>query len=140
MTVEENKALNRSFGEAWNRMDMAAMDELLATNFVHSPAPPGGAPDREGFKQFTSMLHTAFPDIRFTVEDVVAEGDKVATRATCRGTHKGEYMGIAPTGKQVTWTVMFFRRFEGGKIAEQWSEADMLGLMQQLGVGPPPGQ
>jgi len=140
MSVEENKALSSRFAEAWDKKDMAVMDELLATNFVHRPGPPGAAPDREGFKQFTSMLYTAFPDIRFTVEDVVAEGDKVATRATCRGTHKGEYMGIPPTGKQVTWTMIFIRRFEGGKIAEQWTEADMLGLMQQMGVVPSPGQ
>jgi steroid delta-isomerase-like uncharacterized protein len=136
MTVEENKALDRRMVEAWDKGNMAVMDELLAPNFVHHSAPPGVTPDREGFKQFASMLHTAFPDFRFTVEDVVAEGDKVATRATCRGTHKGEYMGIAPTGKQVTWTLIFIRRFKGGKIAEQWTESDSLGTMQQLGVVP----
>jgi len=85
------------------------------------------------------MNHTAFPDFQVTVEDVVAEGDKVARRVTLSGTHKGEYMGIPPTGKQMTMGVITIERIEGGKIAEQWGEADMLGLMQQLGVMPPPG-
>ena len=85
------------------------------------------------------MLHAAL-DIRAALEDVVAEGNKVAVRWTCSGTHKGEYMGIAPTGKQVTWTGMSSHRVEGGKIAESRDEVDNLAMMQQLGVVLPPGQ
>ena len=96
-------------------------------------------PDREGYKQFVTMHHTGFPDFDVKVEDVVAEGDKVARRVTWTGTHKGEYMGIAPTGKKITLTVITIERIEGGKIAEQWGEADMLGLMQQFGVILSPG-
>jgi predicted ester cyclase len=114
------------------------MDELLAPNFVNHAAVPGVTPDREGYKKFATMHHTGFPDFDVKVEDVVAEGDKVARRVTWTGTHKGNYMGIAPTGKQVKVTVITIERIEGGKIAEQWGEADILGLMQQLGVMPSP--
>ena len=85
------------------------------------------------------MHHTALGDFRVTVENIVAEGDKVALHLTWGGTHKGEFAGIAPTGKQATMTVINIYRVEGGKIAEQWAVADMLGLMQQLGAVPPPG-
>jgi predicted ester cyclase len=86
------------------------------------------------------MLHTAFPDYHITIEDVVAEGDKVVLRFHWSGTHKGEFMGIAPTGNKVTVTAMSMHRIEGGKEAEQWGELDRLGMMQQLGVVPPPEQ
>jgi len=85
------------------------------------------------------MLHMAFPDVRLTIEDMVAEGDKVAVRWAWSGTHRGEYMGIAPTGKEVTYTGITIHRITGGKIVESWDEVDNLGLMQQLGVAPPPG-
>jgi steroid delta-isomerase-like uncharacterized protein len=137
-STEENKALTDRFAEAWIEGDLAAMDELLAPNFVNHAAVPGVTPDREGYKKFATMHHTGFPDFDVKVEDVVAEGDKVARRVTWTGTHKGNYMGIAPTGKQVKVTVITIERIEGGKIAEQWGEADMLGLIQQLGVMPSP--
>ena len=139
MSVEENKALTDRFAGAWATGDMAVLDEVLAPNFVFHAPPPGVGSDREGYKQFVSMNHAAFPDFQVTVEGVVAEGDRVARRVTLSGTHKGEYMGIPPTGKQMTMGVITIERIEGGKIAEQWGEADMLGLMQQLGVMPPPG-
>jgi steroid delta-isomerase-like uncharacterized protein len=137
-STEENKALADRFAKAWVKGDLAAMDELLAADFVNHAAVPGVTPDREGYKQFVTMHHTGFPDFDVNVEDVVAEGDKVARRVSWTGTHKGSYMGIAPTGKQVKVTVITIERIEGGKIAEQWGEADMLGLMGQLGVMPPP--
>jgi predicted ester cyclase len=99
-STEENKALTDRFAEAWIEGDLAAMDELLAPNFVNHAAVPGVTPDREGYKKFATMHHTGFPDFDVKVEDVVAEGDKVARRVTWTGTHKGNYMGIAPTGKQ----------------------------------------
>ena len=140
MSTEENKALvRRLIEEAWNEGNLATIDEILSPDYVlHIDAP--GPPGREGYKQDVTMHRTAFPDLRFTIEDMVAEGDKVVLRATLRGTHKGEYIGIAPTGKQITLTAISIRRIEGGQIAEEWVELDMLGLMQQLGVVPPPGQ
>jgi steroid delta-isomerase-like uncharacterized protein len=137
---EENKTLvRRLIEEAWNEGNLAVVDELLSPDYILHVAAPG-VPDREGYKQVVSMYHTAFPDLRFTIEDTVAEGDKVVIRLTIRGTHKGEYMGIAPTGKQVAMTAIAIRRIEGGRIVEEWVETDRLGLMQQMGVVPPPGQ
>ena len=138
MSLEENKAIARRYGEeAFGEGNLAVSDELLSPDYVHHV--PGVAPDREGRKQLISMLHTAFPDTRLTVEDMVAEGNKVASRWTWVGTHKGKYMGIAPTGKQVTLTGISIHCIEGGKIVESWDEVDNLGMMQQLGVVPPPG-
>lgn len=85
------------------------------------------------------MSRAAFPDFNLTVDDMVAEGDKVVARITWRGTHKDEYMGIAPTDKQVTMEIISIYRVEGGKLAEQWAKSDTLNMMQQLGVGHPPG-
>jgi steroid delta-isomerase-like uncharacterized protein len=81
-------------------------------------------------------MRAAFPDTRMTIEDEIAEGDKVVIRWTIRGTHKGEYMGIAPTGKEVTVTGISVYRIERGKIVEDWSNNDMLGMLQQLGAIP----
>jgi len=97
--------------------------------------PPGTA----GIKQFISIYRTAYPDTHFTVEDQVAEGDKVATRWTATGTHRGELMGIAPTGKRVTVTGIAITRVTNGKIVETWNNFDALGQLQQLGVIPVPG-
>jgi predicted ester cyclase len=87
-------------------------------------------------KEFLAPYFAAFPDLQFTVEDEIAEGDKVTTRYTARGTHRGELMGMAPTGKHVTVTGIFISRVEEGKLAEMWLNWDALGLMQQLGVIP----
>ena len=86
------------------------------------------------------MLFTAFPDLQFTIEDMVAEGDFVVVRHTTRGTHQGNFRGIPPTGKQVSGTGMFIDRIVNGKAVEQWINGDDLGLLQQLGVVPTPGQ
>lgn len=139
MSTEENKAIARRWmEEIWGKGSLAAIDELLAPDFVFNYAPAGVARDREAYKQTVTMA--PFADIHSTIEDMVAEGDKVAVRWTYRGTHKGEFMGIAPTGKQVTMTGISIIRIVGGKIVEEWGEMDMLGMMQQLGAVPPPGQ
>ena len=141
MSTEENKAITRRWtDEVWSKGSLAAMNELLATNFVFNWAPPGVASDWEGYKQTVTMEFAAFPNLHFTTEDMVAEGDKVVVRWTGRFTHKGEYMGIAPTGKQVTMTGISILRIVGGKIMEEWTEMDMLGLMQQLSAVPPSGK
>lgn len=142
MSTEENKAIARRWNEeVWNKGNLAAIDELFITDFVFNYPPPGAAPDREGYKQFLTRNFATWADIHCTIEDMVAEGDKVAVRWTWTGTHKGEFelMGIAPTGKQVTMTGISIMHIVGGKIAKEWTEEDMLGMMQQLGVFPPQG-
>jgi steroid delta-isomerase-like uncharacterized protein len=141
MSIEENKAIvSRATEEIFNKNNLAVVDELYATNFVsHGSDIPGVTPDREGYKQFVTMSRTALPDFHTTIEDMIAEGDKVVQRFTAHGTHKGEFMGIPPTGKQVTITGIAIDRIAGGKIVENWVNIDMLGMMVQLGVVPPPG-
>ena len=140
MSIEENKALvRRCIEDVFNKKNITSLDEFLAPNVVHHSLPPGVPQDREGFKQFVSMVLAAFPDFHITVEDMIAEGDKVVARATTGGTHKGEFIGIPPTGKQATWTEIFIWRIDGGKAVEMWAELDQLGMMHQLGVMPPPG-
>ena len=141
MSTEENKAMiRRIYEEAFNKGDLAVADELMATNYVFHG--PGGMEFKgpEGFKQFVTMMRTAFPDLHVAIDDLVAEGDRVVHRVTVRGTHKGEMMGIAPTGKQVTITAITISRFAGGKEVESWPSLDQLGMLQQMGVVPPMGQ
>jgi steroid delta-isomerase-like uncharacterized protein len=142
VTTEENKAVARRIyevvGEFWHTGDADVLDEVIAPDFVHHA--PGLPPDLEGFKQVLHMLRAAFPDMRFTVEDLIAEGDKVVDRATWQGTHQGEMMGISPTDNSVTVTEMHVSRIADGKIVERWGQTDMLSMMQQLGAVPPPGQ
>ncbi len=139
MSIEENKAIVRRCNEdVFNKKNVGALDEFLTSNVVHHSLPPGVPQDRDGFKQFVSVLLAAFPDLHITIEDMIAEGDKVVARATTSGTHKGEFIGIAPTGKQAKWTEIFIWRIDSGKAVEMWAELDQIGMMQQLGVIPPP--
>ncbi len=132
MSVEENKAIARRWNdEIWNKGNLAAIDELMATNFTWRSAPPGVASDMEGFKQSTASL-SSFAGMNCVAEDMVAEGDRVAVRWTWSGKHTGEYMGIAPTGKRVTMTGISIIHIVGGKIVEEWDEQDNLGFMAQL--------
>jgi len=142
MSTEENKAVARrsyeTFNTAMRTGNFGAFEEVLAANAVdHNPA-PGQAPGLEGVKQVFGMFRTAFPDLHFTVEDMIAEGDKVVSRITAHGTHKGDFQGIPPTGKQMTQTGIDILHIAGGKVVERWGEFDNLGLMQQIGVVPPP--
>ena len=140
MSTEENKALVRRVFEAFNNQNLAVVDELLeeryAPAFVWHDAPPGFSPGLAGFKQAFTASWTAFPDGHWTIEDQIAEGDKVTTRYTGRGTHRGEFLGVPPTGKQASWTGIEIDRIEEDKIVETWLIADLLGMMQQLGVIP----
>ena len=140
---EENKALvRRYFEEIWDKGNLELIDELFTTNFVrHGPtATEGEVHGLEGFKGLVSMYHTALPDLRVPIEDLISEGDRVVIRWRARGTHQGELMGIPPTGNRVQMTGMYMSRISGGKIVEEWNIYDLLGLMQQLGVSPAPGQ
>ena len=136
MSTEDNKTLVRRFYEdAFNQRNLALVDELCSTTHVfHNP--PTTLHGREEFKQLLSVYLTAFPDARFTVEDEIAEGEKVTSRYTFRGTHQGELMGIPPTGKQVTVTGIIINRIAGGQSVEGWLNFDALGMLQQLGVVP----
>ncbi len=143
MSTEENKAAERRFyEEVWNKHHLGAVDELVAPNVVeHNPVDPGQGPGREGFRKTVAMALSAFPDVQATIEDMVAEGDKVVVRWTGKGTHRGEFMGIPPTNKQVTFTGgIDIWRYAGGKRVESWRQWDALSMMRQLGVIPEPGQ
>ncbi len=140
MSIEENKALaGRWLDEVWNKVNLAAVDELCTTNFTFSYAAPGVSNDREGYKQTVIMLTSGVSDLKITLEDIVAEGDKVVVRWKGTSKHTGEFMEMPPTGKQLAMTGISIIRIEGGKIVKEWGEMDMMGLMQQMGAFPPPG-
>jgi predicted ester cyclase len=134
---EENKALaRRELEEIFAaKGNLDAAEEIYAPSY-HSHQPAGGEDLRspEAIKQFAAGVREAFPDLEITIEDQVAEGDKVVTRFRTRGTHQGELWGIPPTGKKVEITNMSMSRIEGGKMVEEWPAPDRLGMMQQLGV------
>jgi predicted ester cyclase len=142
MSVEENKAAFRRIPEeVINSGNLDLADEVFAPDYVdHAPVPPGVPGGLEGFKAFFTMLRAAFPDLHYTVENVLAEGEMVAGPLTVRGTHQGEFMGIAPTGIEVTWTETHVARFENGKLVEHWGNSDDLGMMQQIGAVPSLGR
>lgn len=137
MSSEHNKTIARRFFEdAYNTGNVALLEQLLAPTYVDYKAPPGTPDGPQGIAAIITMFRQAFPDLRFTIEDQVAEGDKVVTRYTFRGTQQGELMGIPPTGKQVSIGGISIYRITDGKMQQAWIEYDMLGLMQQLGVVP----
>ena len=137
-STEENKAVIQRWVEMWNTGNVVTIDQLVTADFVrHDPTRPEvHGPEAE--RQFVTGTRAAFPDLHFTIEDLIAEGDEVVARLTAQGTQQGELSGIAPTGQHVTYTVMEIYRLANGKIAEQWVIADALGLRQQLGVIPAP--
>lgn len=134
MSPEENiRIVRQIYEEVFDRHNLAVVDELYANDFVyHSPGNPGM--DRDGLKQGLSDYITAFPDVRMTVEDIFASEDRVAVRFTARGTHRGEYLGVPATGKQVTVTSILIHRLSGGKMVEDWEWEDQLGVLLQLGI------
>jgi predicted ester cyclase len=139
VSTEDNKALVRRFvDEVQSKGNADLIDEICSAEFVNHSAPPGLPADCEGIKIVTAMFRGAFPDSYFTVEDMVAEGDKVATRKTFHGTHEGEFMGIPPSGRSVTIGLIDIVRISEGRVVEHWSMGDNLGMMRQLGVVPQP--
>lgn len=133
---EQNKALVRhAVEEVWNGQNFANLSEMVASDIViHATLPEGEIHGPEGIKHFYGALHNAFPDLHFTIEDQIAEGDRVVTRWSARGTHTGEFQGIPPTGTQFRLTGIDIDRIANGKVVECWPNADELGLLQQLGV------
>jgi steroid delta-isomerase-like uncharacterized protein len=140
MSTEENKATNRRFyEEVINQKHLAVVDEIAGDNYASHSFPPGLPPGREGLKAFVSAFHAAFPDGHLNIDQMIAEGDTVATRVTFRGTHTGDFMGIPATGKQVAVPALDMARYDNGKLVEQWGGPDQMSLMQQLGVIPSMG-
>ena len=139
MSTETNKALSRRYlEEAFNQGKLNVLDEIIAKDHV-STGPgtlPGLPAGPEGDKQLITMYRNAFPDVHFTIDEQIAEGDKVVTRWTGHGTHKGELLGIPATGKSTTVTGIAVDRIVNGKIVENWGLFDQFGMMQQLGVIP----
>jgi predicted ester cyclase len=133
---DDNKAFVRRFFDYINNDPLAPIDEFFATDYAYHNSSMPDVKDLSSLKEFNTAAYSTFPDIRFTLEDLVAEGDKVVYRASARGTHKGEFMGIAATGKQVTFTSIVISCIANGKFQEDWESLDGLYVLQQLGVGP----
>lgn len=141
--VAANKALVARFvDELWNRGNLSAIDEMCAHYYeLHDPALPSWEVlGPTGLKQMAAIMRTAFPDFRVDIEDQFGEADRVVTRVRQTGTHKGDFAGLAPTGKRICISAISVERIERGKIAESWGTSDQLGLRQQLGLLPGPTQ
>ena len=133
MSTETNKSLARRIPlEAYNQGLVTLFDEIVAESANDHFPPPGFPAGREGYKLFVPALRSAFPDLQATVDLEIADGDKVVHRITMRGTHKGDFMGIPATGKQVAWTETHILRFSESIVVEHWGNADQSGLMMQL--------
>lgn len=140
ITQENKDIISHFYKEMEEKGNLDIIEEILATNCVlHFP---GGIDlyGPEGYKEFRAPLDAALPDLKHSIEDIIVEGEKVVVRFMLRGTYRGEFMGIAPTGKQVILTSIAIYRLADGKVVEVWCNADDFGLMQQLGVIPPIGQ
>lgn len=131
-TTANQQIIQRRVQEIWNQGKLATIDELIAANLISNGQPIG----REGFRQFVTAVRSAFPDIHFTVEDSLAEGDKVAIRYTGRGTHQGAFAGIPASGKPVQFSGIDLFCIANGQMAEEWLMYDQLGLLQQIGAMP----
>ena len=136
MSTEENKAVVHRYFEEESKRNWAGIEELFAPDYVIHGAPPGISPGLAGLRQLITAFWTAFPDEHAVVEDLIAEGDKVVSRVTVRGTHQGDFMGIPPTGKQIRWTAIAISRIEDGKFVEDWFSSDDLGFLPQVGAIP----
>ena len=135
MSLEENKALvNRYIDELQNKGNPDAVDEFLSPNYVNHMAGPGQDAGVEGTRQFVGMMGKAFPDLHAEIHAQFAEGDDVVTHKTIHGTHKGDYMGVAATGKHVEIKVIDILRVSGGKITDHWAVADPLPMLEALGI------
>jgi steroid delta-isomerase-like uncharacterized protein len=134
VTAEENKALVRRWFAEIDRGNMVAVDELIAIDYVdHNPPIPSLPPGREGIRQASLILRRAFPNVIHTIEEQLAEGDKVMTRVATRATFTGEFLGFPPTGQVVEITGIAVHRIADGMLVEHWAHVDMAGFMQQIG-------
>lgn len=135
MSSEDNKSLvQRYLDEVWQKGNLAAVDEFLAPHYRRYLSPTAEPLDVAGQKQRLAGFRAAFPDVRLTLEDIFAEGDRVAFRSTMRGTHQGLFLGLAPTGRSVTVSLLDVIRVENGRLVEHWGGPDLLSLAQQVGA------
>ena len=138
MQTVDNKALvQQFFEEIINQRNLAALGQFVSPNAVNHTV-PDGLPQEPS--QFLGLHLGAFPDVKATVEDLLTDGDKVVARVSYRGTHQGAFMGIPPTGKQITVAGINIFRVANGKLVEHWGLTDRISALRQLGVAPPPGQ
>ena len=140
MTTDTKRMIDRIPLEVLNNSNFGLIDEIVADDFVEHDPQPGVPPTREGLKQTLQALKTAFPDLRYTIEDSLESGDKIVHRLTGTGTMKADYMGMPATGKRATWTEIHIGRVANGRLAEHWGLVDQLGLLVQLGIVPAPGR
>jgi steroid delta-isomerase-like uncharacterized protein len=141
MSAEANKAIVRRLLDVLEEGNIDLVDELLAPDYInHSPGTPDQPTGPEGVKGVVAMFQSAMPDLRVVIEDMIAEGDKVATRYTLEGTHEGELFGVPPTGQRLSIKSMAVERVSDGRIRDHWRVTDSLDMMQQLGVVPEQGQ
>jgi C-1 hydroxylase len=131
MSLEENKAMVQSFTKALNRHNLSLLDDLMAPDYVEHTLQLEGL---ESWKQYVTKFLEGFPDLKVTVEDIIAEGDRVWTRVKITGTHTGEFRGITPTGRTITQKCVWIDRIADGKFVESWSVDDNLDFLKQLGV------
>lgn len=132
-SAQQNKRLvRRLYDEVFVKWNLDVVDELVAPEFIGHEMPPGLPPGPQGFREFYGILRAAFPDVQLTVEDMIAEGDKVVVRWRSRAIHKGAFRGIPPTGGDASTTGIAIYRLSKGKVVERWVEVDMLGLTERL--------
>jgi steroid delta-isomerase-like uncharacterized protein len=140
MTEKNKDVVRHLLEEVINRGNEELADELIANDFVDNNPLPGLPPTKEGFKQSFVIFRSACPDLKYAINDMIAEGDKVAVRWTAKGTHRGELLGMPPTGKGVAVTGIDIFRIANDQIVELWLSWDQMGMLQQLGAIPAPGQ
>jgi predicted ester cyclase len=131
---DDNKALVRRFVDYVNNDKLASVDEFFVGNYTYHNSSIPEVNDLASVKEFNAIAYSAFPDIRFKIEDLVADSDKGVYRYSARGTHKGEFMSIAATGKQITFTGIVISRIADGKFQEDWESIDGMYVLQQLGA------
>jgi steroid delta-isomerase-like uncharacterized protein len=140
VTKDTNIAAQERFAEGVNTGNFDVFDEVVSPEVVdHDPAPEQG-PGPQGFKDMFATMRSAFPDLRVTPEHMTATGDDVALAYTVTGTHEGDFLGVAPTGRKVTARGVQIGRFEDGKLVERWGSSDQLAMLQQLGAEPQAGE
>lgn len=140
MTTDIKRTAERIPLEVLNQGKFEILDEILDPKFVDHFAQPGVPPTREGLKQSLKALKSAFPDLRYTIDEAIMCGDQIVHRLTATGTMKGEFMGIPATGKRASWTEMHIGRGVNGLLTEHWAVVDQLGMLVQLGIVPAPGR
>lgn len=140
MATDNSTTARRFYDEVIGAGNFDMLDELLHEDFVEHEAMPGMPTGRDAPRAMTEMMRSAFPDMRAEVDDIIEEGDKLAVRGRFLGTHEGEFMGIPATGRSFEVNVMDVLQFEGGKVVAHWGVTDTAGMMEQLGLGGPPGE